>query len=121
MCVDAQIDGMCKQFCRALRDIQFVEYSYNFDRNLSSMNHPLDENVGSHRLVKAVLTAGLYPNVIKVKMPKKKFVKTITGAEEKESSEGIQFYLHPKIQTLSEEQQQECLKKGLHWTHGMTV
>ena len=67
-----QIDGMCKQFYRALRDIQFVEHSYNFDRNLSMMKHPLDENSGSHRLVKAILTAGLYPNVIKVKMPRKK-------------------------------------------------
>merc|ERR1712130_404916 len=103
-----QIDGMCKQFHRALRDIQFVDNSYNFDRNLGAMNHPLDENSGSHRLVKAILTAGLYPNVVKVKMPRKKYHKTITGAQEQDPDDGtIRFFLNPKIQTVSMDLQNE--------------
>lgn len=140
-CFDSELDGMCKQFDKAMRGIDFIDDSYNFERNLSTMSHPLDENSSSRRLVKAILTAGLYPNVIKVKLPKKKlsgyigivfvvsfsfasllivrYIKTITGAEEVDpDTDAISFYLHPKYQTISEEQRNENMKKGVRWTHG---
>eukprot|EP00899_Mesostigma_viride_P016339 jgi/Mesvir1/24706/Mv21986-RA.1 len=44
-----------------------------------------DGNAGNSRLVKAVLCAGLYPNIIQVKNPEKVYKQTETGAVEKES------------------------------------
>eukprot|EP00483_Globobulimina_turgida_P006867 UN06879 len=63
------------------------------------MDHCSDINSKSYKLIKAILTAGLYPNCIRIKLPKKKYDKTLTGYNETDISDSraIKFYLHPRF------------------------
>ena len=116
-----QIDGIAKQYKNALREINFIDNTYNFESGIiqNECDHFLNKNSKSNKLIKGILCAGLYPNIIKVKMPKKKYDKTLTGADERDAdAAAIKFLLHPKYNTISEEKRNENLEKNVRWTNG---
>ena len=47
-------------------------------------------------LVRAIVTAGLYPQLLKIKLPESKFVATASGAREQENSDAraLRFFVH---------------------------
>merc|ERR1719499_2980988 len=73
-----QIDGICIQFKKALKSIQI--YGTN-------------ENGEDMRILQSILCAGLYPNVVRVKLPSTKYKSNIKGNVEKGiDSKEIKFY-----------------------------
>merc|ERR1719499_3037914 len=85
-----QIDGICIQFKKALKSIQI--YGTN-------------ENGEDMRILQSILCAGLYPNVVRVKLPSTKYKSNIKGNVEKgidskeikfyEKDPGGRIFLHP--------------------------
>ena len=109
-----QIDGIIKQYVNSLKEIQFINNTYSFEKNLIQMDHLLDKNSKSYKLIKSILVAGLYPNIIRVQMPKKKYDKTLTGAEERENDASvIKFFLHKRYNTLNDKN-----NNNNNWTNG---
>ncbi len=89
-----QVDGITKQYMSALKEIGFIDNTYNFNKNVIKMDHFLDINSRSYKLIKSMLVGGLYPNVIKVKLQKKKYDKTLHGQNERNISDAksIKYY-----------------------------
>jgi len=71
-----QIDGIVQQYSRDIRDI-------GFSADASSLN----KNSQKYQLMSGVICSALYPNVLNIRLPPKKFVKTIQGSEMKDYSE----------------------------------
>lgn len=97
-----QIDGIIKQYSGALKEIQFLDRKYNFNFSVcnkydTSNKESMDYNSNSMNIIKSMIVAGLYPNVIRVRLPKKKYEKVYAGAQEIEpDSDMLRFYLDPK-------------------------
>ncbi|KAF9159217.1 hypothetical protein DFQ26_006804 [Actinomortierella ambigua] len=83
-----EIQNLKSQYLEVLEDIGFTTASSrNKGRRRSERCSAEEDNVNSDNmtLVKAVILSGLYPNVIKVKMPDAKFDKMIGGTVERET------------------------------------
>jgi len=71
-----QIDGIVQQYSRDIRDMGF-----------SADAESLNKNSQKYQLMSAVICSSLYPNVLSVKRPPRKFVQTMAGSEMKEYTE----------------------------------
>ncbi|KAF9978007.1 hypothetical protein BGZ73_004132 [Actinomortierella ambigua] len=83
-----EIQNLKSQYLEVLEDIGFTtQTSRSKSRRRSERCSAEEDNVNSDNmtLVKAVILSGLYPNVIKVKMPDAKFDKMIGGTVERET------------------------------------
>lgn len=78
-----EVVSLRRQYLDALFEIGFI------DRKDDHSKHCQNDN-----LVKAIIMAGLYPNIAKVKLPQTKFDKSISGTVEREhESREIRFFL----------------------------
>jgi len=76
------IDKLRREFLDSIEQIGFPRLN-----EVIRSKHPLlDLNAKKRRLIKASLCAGLYPNVVKVKRPSKRYVETLGGAMEAQAS-----------------------------------
>ena len=102
------IEGVIRQYINALTGIKFINTDntnrYDFIDSIcgnnsvnSKFNINLDKNMESNRIIKSLLFAGLYPNLISIKKPVKKYEKTLHGVSEIENqSFQYKFYCKPK-------------------------
>lgn len=99
-----QMEDLRKQYAKLLIDIGFLPRSYRMDRaqsankDQSKGNAPNDSNKSMH-MVKAVLCAGLYPNIIVASRDQKKPI----GSCPFQSRKGDSVYLHPSTVSFSDE------------------
>jgi HrpA-like RNA helicase len=104
-----QMDELRKQYAALLGDIGFLASGYRFDGNTqgSKQTVPSDANVngGNTDLLKAVLCAGLYPNIILAPRP------LVNGTSKQEAGEMAfqsrskgEVYLHPSTLSFSAKQ-----------------
>ncbi|KAI1296281.1 hypothetical protein EDD11_007419 [Mortierella claussenii] len=84
-----EIQNLKSQYLEVLDTIGFTsrDASRSQNRRRSERGSSPQDNVHSDNmaLVKAIILSGLYPNVIKIKMPDAKFDKMIAGAVERET------------------------------------
>ncbi|KAF9359069.1 hypothetical protein BGX26_000246 [Mortierella sp. AD094] len=84
-----EIQNLKSQYLEALETIGFAfkDTSGSQSRRRSEKCSCEQDNINSDNmaLIKAIILSGLYPNVIKVKMPDAKFDKMIAGAVERET------------------------------------
>ena len=95
-----QMEDLKKQFTKLLKDIGFLPVSYEFGKQSKTIANANNENLG---LVKAVLCAGLYPNIIVA--PRTLVQQGFASARQKSSQKVGEFafqsrrkgevYLHP--------------------------
>ncbi|BFI42914.1 ATP-dependent RNA helicase DHX57 [Marchantia polymorpha subsp. ruderalis] len=77
----AGIEASRQDFVKILTDIGFL--SSGLAGNHPVAGGPLDSNSGVVRVVKAVICAGFYPNIVRVHHPEKTFVQTEGGTVER--------------------------------------
>jgi ATP-dependent RNA helicase DHX57 len=54
----------------------------------------LNANSGKGRLIKAAVCAGFYPNIVRVNLPEKRYIKTEHGAVEKQGdAKGVRYFV----------------------------
>ncbi|KAF9982153.1 hypothetical protein BGZ65_003180 [Modicella reniformis] len=103
-----EIQNLKSQYLEALETIGFTSKnsSRSQGQRRSERRSSEEDNIHSDNmaLVKSIILSGLYPNVIKVKMPSAKFDKMIAGAVERETvtkeirmftKEDGRVFLHP--------------------------
>ncbi|XP_057836975.1 DExH-box ATP-dependent RNA helicase DExH1 isoform X1 [Cryptomeria japonica] len=71
-------------YLKMLADIGFCSWLGKTDS--SSLLNDLNENSSNVRVVKAVICAGFYPNIVRVRHPEKKYVQTESGTISKVAS-----------------------------------
>lgn len=117
-----QVAAARQDYLRALASLGFVPASVCGGRqgrpsNLSSGasaapagGDKLNANAGKWRIVKSAVGAGFYPNVARVQLPQKKYVRTENGAMEKGHQawalryyvqSGARVFMHPSSVTFS--------------------
>lgn len=99
-----QMEDLRKQYAKLLIDIGFLPKSFRMDRYLTTSKEPSEGNVPNNNItnmhmMKAVLCAGLYPNIIVASRDQKNPI----GSCPFQSRKGYNVYLHPSTVSFSDE------------------
>lgn len=97
------IDKLRREFLDAIEQIGFPRRN-----EVIASSHPLLDIIAKkRRLIKASLCAGLYPNVVKIKRPSKRYVETLGGALEAQASAKELSFELLSVDRLQDQQQDQ--------------